>query len=189
MIIYLHGFASSQNSLKAQQIQNIEDIDVLCFDLDVEPEKALEQISSTIKRYQDEDIMLMGSSLGGFYALLMAKEFNLPAVLINPSIYPYKTLARFVGVKQNNYSKDEIVVYKQRYIEQLASMSFEGVNQERILLMLQTGDKDLDYKLALSALPCAQHFIQEGGNHSFEDFNHHFDLIRSFYGKFFVIKS
>ena len=182
MIIYLHGFASSKNSFKARQMQDFKPTKVLALDLDVEPIKALMQIEALIVLHQNnEPIMLMGSSLGGYYALCMAKKFDLPAVLINPSMHPYETLNRFVGFEQKNYSKKGVVVYKKSYIDQLKSFSFKDVDQSQILLMLQTGDESLDYKKALNALPYARHYIESGGSHAFDGFEKTFALIEEFY--------
>ncbi|MEA2073691.1 MAG: YqiA/YcfP family alpha/beta fold hydrolase, partial [Campylobacterota bacterium] len=44
----------------------------------------------------------------------------------------------------------------------------------------QTGDESLDYKEALKKLPNATHIVEEGGNHSFENIERHFKLIKNF---------
>ena len=185
MILYLHGFASSSNSHKVKNLRDFPDVPVVSFDLDVDPRVAIKQISSFIKEHENEDIMLMGSSLGGYYALHIATIFNLPAVLINPSIHPYQTLSRFVGMPQKNYSKDETIVYKKEYIQTLQSLTIDQVDQSKILLLVQTGDESLDYRRSVEALPHARQHIEEGGNHSFEDFPKTFSLIRDFYKDMF----
>lgn len=76
MILYLHGFASSSNSAKALEIQKLVNIKVVALDLDVEPSRALGQIKEQIHLYKDEKILLMGSSLGGYYALVLAKQIG-----------------------------------------------------------------------------------------------------------------
>lgn len=185
MILYLHGFASSSNSHKVQVLKSISDISVSAFDLDENPAIAIKQISSFVSEHSREDIMLMGSSLGGYYALHIAGLFDLPAVLINPSMQPYNTLSRFVGVEQKNYSKDEIIVYKKEYIETLRSLATDKADQSKILLMVQTGDESLDYSIAVKLLPNAMQSIQEGGNHSYENFKESFPMIKGFYHNMF----
>ena len=185
MILYLHGFASSSGSAKVKSLQAFPDVTIVSFDLDVGPFKAIKQISSFIEEHIEKDIMLMGSSLGGYYALHISAIFDLPAVLINPSMEPFKTLARFVDSRVQNYSKDESFIYKQQYVDELKTLVIDQANQKKILLMLQTGDENLDYKTALHALPQAQHLVQEGGNHSFEHFDRNFSLIKTFYDKHF----
>ena len=187
MILYLHGFASSSNSEKVNALKKFPDIKVVAFDLSMNPLNAIEQIENFIKINPSEDIMLMGSSLGGYYAQYIATLFDLPAVLINPSMQPYDTLARFVGLVTKNFSKDETFVYTQEDIDALKQLSIDKVDQSKVLLMVQKGDTDLDYKKAVGALPYATHHIQEGGNHSFKDFATTFPLIESFYRKFYKV--
>jgi len=185
MILYLHGFASSSQSQKVKNLKDFPEVAIISFDLNVNPKIAIEQISSYILEHNGEDIMLMGSSLGGYYALHIAGLFDLPMVLINPSMRPYETLSRFVGVAQKNYSKDETIVYKKEYIETLKSLTTDKINQSKVLLMLQTGDESLDYRIAVKLLPNAQQSIQEGGNHSYEGFEKSFPMIEAFYKQFF----
>jgi len=44
---------------------------------------------------EDKDIVLVGTSLGGFWAHFFGYEFNLPVVIMNPSINPSVTLKRY----------------------------------------------------------------------------------------------
>lgn len=185
MILYLHGFASSCNSEKVKALADFPHVKVVSFDLSMHPLEAVRQIETFIKENQSEDIMLMGSSLGGYYAQYISTRFDLPAVLVNPSMQPYNTLARFVGLVTKNFSKDETFIYTQQDIDELKQLNIDQVDQSKVLLMLQKGDADLDYKIAVEALPHAQHHIEEGGNHSFQNFASTFSLIETFYRSFY----
>lgn len=187
MILYLHGFASSRNSEKVKALEKLPHIKVVAFDLSMNPLKAIDQIKTFIEKNQSEDIMLMGSSLGGYYAQHIAALFDLPAILINPSMQPYNTLSRFVGLVTKNFSKDETFVYTQQDIDALKALSIDKVDQSKLLLMVQKGDADLDYTKAVNALPYARHHIEEGGDHSFKDFSSTFPLVEFFYRKFYKV--
>ncbi len=182
MILYLHGFASSSNSAKAELLKTQFDAaEVVTLDLPYSPFEAVEQIKAFINEHTDKKIVLMGSSLGGYYALYISNLFSLPAILINPSMRPYETLAHYVGVSTQNYTKNEHFVYQEKYIDFLRSMDITYVDQRKILLMLQRGDETLDYRVAQSILHKADHYIEEGGNHSFENFERSFPLLKMFY--------
>ena len=96
VIIYLHGFRSSPESNKAtflKQFCSTNNIDFLCPPLDMSPEKAVAQSITIVKniigqRYQQ--IILVGSSLGGFYATYVMQNFEeseqLLSILINPAV-------------------------------------------------------------------------------------------------------
>ncbi len=57
-------------------------------------------ISSFVKY---EKVYLIGSSLGGYYATYLSDYFNIPAVLINPSVNPKGTLRQYLGRSTNFY--------------------------------------------------------------------------------------
>ena len=48
--------------------------------------------------------MLIGSSLGGFYATFLSEEYDLPAVLINPAVRPFDSRESLLGEHRNYYS-------------------------------------------------------------------------------------
>ena len=74
IIIYLHGFRSSPESTKAAFLRlfcSKNDIDFLCPPLDMSPKKAVVQAITIVKNIMEDQnlqIILIGSSLGGFYA-------------------------------------------------------------------------------------------------------------------------
>lgn len=51
--------------------------------------------------------MVMGTSLGGFFAIYCSMRHNLHAVVINPTICPSQTLARMLGKQKNYVTKQE----------------------------------------------------------------------------------
>ena len=89
---YIHGYLSTPNSRKAILFK--ERLGVIPIKYrECEPEKlvisdCLEKIISEIKN--NEEIILIGSSFGGFLSLLVAKKLNKvkKLILLNPSIIP-----------------------------------------------------------------------------------------------------
>ena len=88
--IYLHGFQSSPMSKKGQQLEqyctNVEHADVHLPDLNKPPEHVLRDVSKLIESLPLDQVRLVGSSLGGFYATYFVAKYGCPAVLINPAI-------------------------------------------------------------------------------------------------------
>jgi predicted esterase YcpF (UPF0227 family) len=93
-IYYIHGYLSGPNSRKGILFK--EKLDVIPISYrECEPEKlvisdCLLKIISQIKN--DKEIILIGSSFGGFLSLLTAKKLNQvkKLILLNPSIIPPK---------------------------------------------------------------------------------------------------
>lgn len=182
MIIYIHGFGGSAEGVKAKIVRNyFKEQNVLAPSLSYVPELAVSTLVNLIEVCRDkEEIYLIGSSLGGYYALYLANYFNLKAVLINPSIYPYKTLALWTGQARNFYD-DSTFAWSDRHVETLKQYEVAHVGaQKKIMLMVQTGDELLNFRHAVAKLPNAETIIEEGGSHSFENFETKLKAIEHF---------
>ncbi len=111
MILYIHGFASSSKATKANLLRksfnNVESID-----LNPKPTIAITQLSDFIQKQKDKKILLIGSSLGGYYSLYLSKKFNLNVVLVNPSLNPSKSLIRYADCEVFNYQTDKPFLFK-----------------------------------------------------------------------------
>jgi len=177
MILYIHGFASSANSKKVTILKKKFD-DVIAFNLSPEPKIAIEQLETFIKKHQNQtQITLIGSSLGGFYAMYLSKKYNLKTILVNPAIKPWDTLLQYENNEVKNYSTNEVFNFKAEFLEQLHLYKINNLDRTNILLLLQTGDITLNYKDALKFLPNVRSIIETGGSHQFEKFNNYLDII------------
>ncbi|WP_456431215.1 YqiA/YcfP family alpha/beta fold hydrolase [Nitratifractor sp.] len=183
MILYIHGFASSGLGEKARKVREYFGEAVFAPSLSYVPELAvdtLEQIALHCRK-RHEPLHLIGSSLGGFYALYLAARHNLQAVLVNPSLRPWETLAARTTQAVNYYDLTRFE-WSPRHVESLRRFRVEPFpHPEKVLLMLQTGDEVLDYRLARDALPGARLILEEGGSHAFEGFERHLGTIRDFF--------
>ncbi len=62
----------------------------------------------------------------------------------------------------------------------LIKLVVDNPKDENLFLLLQKGDKVLDYKDALKKLPNAKRVVEDGGNHSFEGIERYFEDIEEF---------
>ncbi len=182
MILYIHGFGSSGFGGKATLFKEYFNDDIIMPSLSYVPALAihtLEQLIVMLQK-QGEKVSLVGSSLGGFYAIYLANKYNLKAVLINPAIVPYKTLDK-IGMATNYFDLSSFEVTHE-HMQALKVLDVHGIeNQKNFLLLLQQGDELLDYKQAVEKLPQANRIIEEGGNHTFEGIERHFVFIEEFF--------
>ena len=124
----------------------------------------------------------VGSSLGGYYSAWFAEQYDCPAVLINPSVRPYETLAEYIGENENFYTTEKWQ-FDRSHIQQLLDIDIKNITRpERYLILLQTGDEVLDYRQAEQKYSDCQLQIEEGGDHSFLGFENHLDEILTFAG-------
>jgi predicted esterase YcpF (UPF0227 family) len=114
-VLYLHGFLSSPQSLKAQQTL------AYCLEIGLGetiaiplmnhgPAETIAQLHALIDENDTDQLVLMGSSLGGYYATYLSEFYQAPAVLINPAVRPYELWESHLGENRNYYSDEVHVV-------------------------------------------------------------------------------
>ena len=175
VIIYLHGFLSSPQSQKAQQTlayitKHYPDILIEIPKLAHYPQAAVELIEQLVERHVGKKCHFIGSSLGGFLSTYMVQKFGGKAVVINPAVRPYELLADYMGAHVNPYTHEGFTL-DTSHIEQLINLDVKTIKQvENFWVLLQTGDETLDYRQALDKYQGAKLTVEEGGDHSFQDF-------------------
>ena len=182
VLLYIHGFNSSPSSMKAQVLkswlaEHRPDIECLIPELHHLPQQAIFQLTELLSAYKARDVLLIGSSLGGYYSTWLIECFanrdnhpNLKAVLVNPAVYPYRLLAEWLGENTNMYTHDKYEL-TQTHLEQLIQLDCAQLKDpNKYLLMTQTADETLDYREAVVKFSASPQIVQEGGCHGFSDF-------------------
>lgn len=173
MIIYLHGFNSSGASAKGQYLkQQLDDITVLTPSYHYDPARAIDMLQHLIETSLalDSNIMLAGSSLGGYYAQYLAHYYRLKQVLINPALMPLSTLDNCLGENVNFYTGERYEL-KERHLDTLRALDVPVPCSEpaTTLLLLDEGDEVLDYRTAVERYrACAEVRLFDGGDHAFQ---------------------
>jgi predicted esterase YcpF (UPF0227 family) len=180
MLLYLHGFGSCGDSTKSRLLkERFGEAEVLAPDLPVAPEEAMAFLDALIER--ENVTLLVGSSLGGFYATALSAKHGIDAVLINPSVHPYRTLAPYVGTNRY-WCSGEPFEWKGEYLLQLARIAEQmRLPDTDLLVLLQTGDEMLDYRVAAEVYADYEVIVEEGGSHRFENLGEYLEQIEVFY--------
>ncbi len=192
MLLYIHGFLSSSQSSKAQQLKQWltergRADEWLCPDLSAHPVEAMETLSEIVENVIEKStkdgsqpLKLIGSSLGGFYATCLSEKYNLKAVLINPSTNPAETLASRIGTHKSWHS-DDMVEFTHEDVQALKAMRPQAIhNPDNFLLMVEKNDETLDYKLAIERYQDCNQLIFNHGDHSFTRFGQVLELVDGF---------
>ena len=180
VIIYIHGFGSCGEGSKAKKFRKYfkkEEIDFIAPSLSYVPSLALKTLEELIESYTD--VSLIGSSLGGFYAIYLCEKYNLKSVLINPSIFPYQTLNSCLGNVQS-YCDESYFRWTVNHINMLKICDVQRVTESNYFLLVQKDDETLDYKEATKKFLQSKSIIEEAGSHSFDGIEKHFEKILSF---------
>jgi predicted esterase YcpF (UPF0227 family) len=177
-VVYLHGFNSSPESAKACQFRQWcaghADLEVMVPALSWDPSVAVQQLQMLLTTNDPVDL-LVGSSLGGYYATWFVENApagnNMQAALVNPAVAPCRHLGReFLGHHVNPYTGDEYVILEE-HVRALGDIEVAAIaDPAKYLVLLQTGDEVLDYRLAVDFYRGSRLVVQDGGSHSFENF-------------------
>lgn len=172
-ILYIHGLNSSPTSVKASQLRSVAEHCGIARQLRVpalhhHPRQAMAQLQAAIAELGRP--LLVGSSLGGFYATFLAEQHGLDALLINPAVRPH----RLFGGKeelQTNYYTGETWLLTHDHAAALAELEVpEPRDANRYRVWLQTADETLDYRQAEAYYQGCTLDIQQGGDHSYQGF-------------------
>lgn len=174
-ILYLHGFRSSPQSMKARLMAPhfaATDHRFICPQLPASPAAAMEIACEFIEDRGDaaRDWAVIGSSLGGYYATWLAERYRCRAALLNPAVRPDIDLGAHVG-GLTAFHSDEPFEFKPEYLHELAALRVERISRpERYFLLAATGDKVLDWRQMRDHYTGAQQHIIEGSDHGISEF-------------------
>ena len=182
LIIYAHGFNSSSSSYKARLLQRliceqVANVDFWCPDLPHWPGEAVTVLSNKIRIGSIDDVVLVGSSLGGFYATYLSEQLGCSSILINPAITPHIGLKNYVGQQKNLYTNEEYE-FTNQHIEQLETMYAPKLKKpERLFLIHTTGDELLDWRVAQQYYKDSKRLIVSGSDHGFSNFEDYAGIV------------
>ena len=175
MVIYLHGFLSSPQSVKAQQTKAFvtEHYPELIFyipQLDNHPKPAAKMLDELVARHPHADFGFIGSSMGGYFSSYLLERYGGKAVLINPAVQPYNLLADYMGEHINPYTQHRFFL-DESHTRDLTSFDTPILsNPQNYWVLLQTADETLDYRQAQQKYVGAKLTVEQGGDHSFQGY-------------------
>ena len=176
MLLYIHGFNSSSRSHKANVMadycaEHRPDIKVVTPQLPSFPALAAAHLKNIVEEHKEQyQIALVGSSLGGYLSTWLNAHYGFKAVVVNPAVKPYELLADYLGEQVNPYT-DEHYVLEEKHIDELKQLDVASISvPSDFWLLQQTEDEVLDYRQAVAKFQGAKQTVEEGGDHSFVDF-------------------
>ena len=150
-LLYIHGLNSSPASSKARILQAVMQRMGLAGQLRIpalhhHPRQAIAQLQQAIAELGRP--LLVGSSLGGYYATFLARQHDLPMLLINPAVLPHRRFAGYLGEQCNHYTGERWWL-DETHVQALAELEVPPPEAPaRCQVWLQTADETLDYREA-----------------------------------------
>ncbi len=185
LLIYIHGFKSSPLSQKATEVRDFLharqlDIDYQVPALSDYPEQSYRTLIDLLEGNSGRRIGLIGSSMGGFWATLLAARYDLKAVLVNPAVRPSELMQTVLGENENPYTGHRFVL-DGGHVDYLRQLEMPApVRRDNLLLLVQTGDETLDYRRAVDYYRGCEQVVEADGDHRFQGFDRHLPAIMQF---------
>jgi predicted esterase YcpF (UPF0227 family) len=149
--LYIHGFNSAGFGTKVNWLRKFFG-NVINPNLPLDTKKAVDMLEYLSRNLKNDDIyslILVGSSLGGYYALHLANKFDIPAILINPLV---RTSEQDwpTEFELQNLKTEEIFVYRREYSLFLKEIEVKPADihrlKERIFIFIDKGDDVIDWR-------------------------------------------
>jgi len=188
LIVYLHGFRSSPRSSKAvitgDAIQKMSSgehhFEWYCPQLLLSPEASMQMVEKYIQESKYDQLIVFGSSLGGYYANYLAEKYSCKAVILNPAVRAPRELAAHVGML-TSYDTNEPYDFRPEHIDELTALQVEGISHPaRYFLIAAKGDELLDWREMVDFYQGAQQLVLEGSDHGIADYPEHLPQILKF---------
>ena len=137
-LLYLHGFRSSPQSFKARRMaawlaEHRPEVKWYCPQLPPSPAAAMREVLGHIAHWPHASTGVIGSSLGGFYASVVAERLACRAVVINPAVDPARDLARYIG-EITAWHSDEHFHFRAEFIGRAAALFHSVGHRSQCLL-------------------------------------------------------
>ena len=188
LIVYLHGFRSSPRSSKAvitgEAIKKLctvdHPIEWFCPQLVASPKASIEMVMQHIETSKYDRLIVMGSSLGGYYANYLAEKYACKAVVLNPAVRAPRELASHVGML-TEYDTNEPYDFRPEFIHELKDLQIETIsNPSRYFLMAAKGDELLDWQEMVEFYKGAEQLVLEGSDHGISEYADHLPQVLRF---------
>lgn len=153
------------------------DVDWVCPQLPASPRDAIALAEAQLQ----PGSALVGSSLGGFYATVLAERHGLPAVLLNPAVEPARDLAALVGPLTAYHDPTLAFDFTAAHVNELRAMTPASISRpERYAAVIAKGDEVLDWREMSTRYAGAHILLLEGSDHGLSDFEQHLRFVLDF---------
>lgn len=206
-LLYLHGFRSSPQSAKAQMVAKwvaaynayspttgSSAITLACPQLPPSPREAMALLTHITATWPLNDTVVIGSSLGGYYATAFMRQTGCRGWLINPAVHPARDLTAYMQQANPPHPPEDDHFFNARYIDELRAINphpiaawlpAEAQLPQHMGVLIAKGDEVLNWQemhAAYAHHPSVHIRLLEGGDHTVSDFAVHLPEVLRFLG-------
>jgi predicted esterase YcpF (UPF0227 family) len=186
-LLYLHGFRSSPRSTKARFVEgwvraHRPEVVWSCPQLPASPRAAIEAARAATAGWPHARMAVIGSSLGGFYATVLAERSGCRAVVLNPAVEPARDLARHVGTT-TTWHEGAPFEFRSAYLDELRALAVPAITHpQRYHAVIAKGDELLSWREMAARYAGASVDLLEGSDHALSEFAAQWPRVLRFLG-------
>jgi predicted esterase YcpF (UPF0227 family) len=186
-LLYLHGFRSSPRSTKARFVEgwmrtHRPSVAWGCPQLPASPQAAMQTIEAAAAGWPHARMAVVGSSLGGFYATVLAERTGCRAVVLNPAVEPARDLANQVG-STTTWHEQAPFEFRPEYVDELRALAVPAITRpERYHAVIAKGDELLSWREMAARYAGASIDLLEDGDHALSGFEAQWPRVVHFLG-------
>jgi len=171
--LYIHGFNSAGFGGKNDALRaELGAGNVVNPTLPTSPAAAMQVLDWLVSRLNAPNFFVLGSSLGGFYALNLALHHPVNVVLVNPALINVAPGLAYAKEEQTNFKTGEKYAYTDQDLKELEALeisdwtAFKG----RVFAYLDADDEVLPAPKSAEFLKSKGFHVRlfEGGDHLFQ---------------------
>ena len=142
----------------------------------------MRDVESAIASWPDARMAVIGSSLGGFYATVVAERHGCRAVVLNPAVDPARDLAKAIG-ETTAWHSDDPFVFRAKYVDELRAMApGELTTPSRYFSVIAKGDEVLSWREMSGRYAASPMCLLDGSDHALTDFDDQMPDVLAFLG-------
>ena len=195
-LLYLHGFRSSPQSMKAQKVatrvaQRHPGVTWWCPQLPPSPAEAMALVLDGVRDWPRDTMAVAGSSLGGFYARWLALQTGCArTVLLNPAVFPARDLQKYIGEQTAWHDPAGRFFFEPAFVDQLRAQEqdiarlgpLHPATPASQFAIVAQGDEVLDWREMQAFCAGGQVRLLPGSDHAISDLDAHIDAVFDFLG-------
>lgn len=145
-----------------------------CPQLPPSPAQALKELEALTQGWPADSTVVIGSSLGGFYATVLGERLGCRVAVINPAVEPARDLARYIGEQTAFHDPQDRFFFRPEFIDEFRRMApYPITRPERYWALIAKGDEVLNWEEMVAHYPGVDVTLLPASDHAVSDFDQH----------------
>ena len=165
IILNIHGYKGTAHNSKYDFLRKAyPEAEIISPAIKYEeryPNDIMSELETLVKTSSPD--VIVGTSLGGFFACCLYSESGIRTILVNPAVVPFISIEQIE--KENDgsgLSTDKLRQYAKLFADHLYDDKIRATGHGEISVILSDMDELLDHRITRTVLPSADYHVVHG---------------------------